>query len=113
MLARAHRGGSKLGGTEMEEQIYDVAVVGGGAAGLSAALVLGRARRRVAVIDAGEPRNAPAAHMQGFLSRDGMPPADLLAAARAEVLGYGVEIINDRVVEITGDFTLGLAGGPS
>ena len=59
---------------------YDVVVVGGGAAGLSAALVLARARRRVAVIDAGEPRNAPAAHMQGFLSRDGMPPADLLAA---------------------------------
>ena len=67
----------------MEEQIYDVVVVGGGAAGLSAALVLGRARRRVAVIDAGEPRNAPAAHMQGFLSRDGMPPAALLADARA------------------------------
>ncbi len=95
----------------MEEQIYDVVVVGGGAAGLSAALVLGRARRRVAVIDAGEPRNAPAAHMQGFLSRDGMPPAELLAAARAEILGYGVEIINDRVVEITEGFTLSLAGG--
>ena len=93
----------------MEEQIYDVVVVGGGAAGLSAALVLGRARRRVAVIDAGEPRNAPAAHMQGFLSRDGMPPADLLAAARVEILGYGVEIINDRVVEITEGFTLSLA----
>jgi len=93
----------------MEEQIYDVVVVGGGAAGLSAALVLGRARRRVAVIDAGEPRNAPAAHMQGFLSRDGMPPADLLAAAREEVLGYGVEIIDDRVVEITEGFTLSLA----
>ena len=55
---------------------YDVVVVGGGAAGLSAALVLGRARRQVAVVDAGSPRNAPAAHMQGFLSRDGMPPAD-------------------------------------
>ena len=62
------------------QQRYDVAVVGGGAAGLSAALVLGRARRRVVVIDAGAPRNAPAAHMQGFLSRDGMPPADLLAS---------------------------------
>src|SRR5829696_8251535 len=57
---------------------YDVVVVGGGAAGLNAALVLGRARRRVAVIDAGAPRNAPAAHMQGFLSRDGMPPGELL-----------------------------------
>ena len=53
---------------------YDVVVIGGGAAGLSAALVLTRARRRVAVIDAGQPRNAPAAHMQGFLGSDGMPP---------------------------------------
>ena len=52
---------------------YDVAVIGGGAAGLSAALVLSRARRRVLVVDAGSPRNAPAAHMHGFLSRDGMP----------------------------------------
>ena len=69
----------------MEEQIYDVVVVGGGAAGLSAALVLGRARRRVVVVDAGAPRNAPAAHMQGFLSRDGMPPTELLAAGRTEV----------------------------
>ena len=64
----------------METNSYDVAIVGGGAAGLSAALVLGRARRRVVVIDAGAPRNAPAAHMHGFLSRDGMPPAELLAA---------------------------------
>ena len=95
----------------MEEQSYDVVVVGGGAAGLSAALVLGRALRRVAVIDAGEPRNAPAAHVQGFLSRDGIPPADLFAAARAEVVEYGVEVISDRVVEITDDFTLSLAGG--
>jgi thioredoxin reductase len=51
----------------MEMPDYDVVVIGGGAAGLSAALVLGRARRRVAVIDAGAPRNAPATHMQGFL----------------------------------------------
>ena len=64
----------------MDAATIDVAVIGGGAAGLSAALVLGRARRRVVVIDAGAPRNAPAAHMQGFLSRDGMSPADLLSA---------------------------------
>ena len=68
---------------------YDVAVIGGGAAGLSAALVLTRARRRVLVVDSGTPRNAPAAHLQGFLSRDGMPPADLLEAGRREVEGYG------------------------
>src|SRR3954451_11709860 len=95
----------------MKSDNYDVVVVGGGAAGLSAALVLGRARRRVAVIDAGAPRNAPAAHMQGFLSRDGMPPGNLLRAGRAEVREYGVEILEDRVVEATAGFALRLAGG--
>lgn len=94
-----------------DEHTYDVVVVGGGAAGLSAALVLGRARRRVAVVDAGAPRNAPAAHMQGFLSRDGMRPTDLLAAGRAEVIGYGVEIVRDRVAAIELGFVVHLAGG--
>ncbi len=95
----------------MEATEYDVVVVGGGAAGLSAALVLGRARRRVAVVDAGAPRNAPAAHLQGFLSRDGMAPADLLAAGRAEIRGYGVELVEDQVVSIDPGFVVRLAGG--
>jgi thioredoxin reductase len=95
----------------METETYDVAIIGGGAAGLSAALVLGRARRRVIVVDAGTPRNAPAAHMQGFISRDGTPPAELLRAARAEVRRYGVEIVEDRVVDATAGFALRLAGG--
>jgi thioredoxin reductase len=95
----------------VEADSYDVAVVGGGAAGLSAALVLGRARRRVVVIDAGAPRNAPAAHMHGFLSRDGMPPAELLAAGRAELRSYDIELVEDDVVEIDDAFTLRLAGG--
>src|SRR6476619_1394416 len=94
-----------------DARAYDVVVIGGGAAGLGAALVLGRARRRVAVIDAGSPRNAPAAHMQGFLSRDGMPPVDLLSAGRIEVQGYGVELIEDRVVRIDPGYTLRLSGG--
>ena len=81
----------------MDGHMYDVAIVGGGAAGLSAALVLGRARRSVVVLDAGRPRNAPAAHMHGFLSRDGMPPSELLATGRAEVRGYGGEIISGTV----------------
>lgn len=80
---------------------YDVVVIGGGAAGLSAALVLGRARRQVAVVDAGQPRNAPAAHMQGFLGSDGLPPSDLLAAGREEVRGYGVRLISGIVTEVT------------
>jgi thioredoxin reductase len=84
----------------METTEYDAVIVGGGAAGLSAALVLGRARRRVLVVDAGTPRNAPAAHMQGFLSRDGLPPSELLAIGRAEIAAYGVELVAGTVVEI-------------
>ena len=88
-------------------------VIGGGAAGLSAALVLGRARRRVAVIDAGEPRNAPAAHMQGYLSRDGMSPAALLERGREEAGSYGVEFVADAVVSVEPGFSVRLAGGDS
>lgn len=95
----------------MQTNSYDVVIAGGGAAGLSTALVLGRARRRVAVIDAGSPRNAPAAHMQGYLSRDGLPPAELLAIGRAEVAGYGVELIDDVVTGIDPGFTVRLGNG--
>lgn len=80
---------------------YDVLIVGGGAAGLSAALVLSRARRSVLVVDAGRPRNAPAAHMHGFLGSDGLPPADLLAAGRREILGYGANLVRGTVTAIT------------
>ena len=79
---------------------YDVVVIGGGAAGLSAALVLARAQRSVAVVDAGEPRNGPAQHMQGFLSRDGLPPAELLRLGREEVTGYGADVVAGRVVGV-------------
>lgn len=95
-------------------EMYEVIVVGGGAAGLSAALVLGRARRRTLVVDAGEPRNAPAAHMQGFLTRDGMPPAEFLAVGREEIARYGVELVRDRAVDAVredGGFAVRLAGG--
>ena len=68
-------------------QTYDVVVIGGGAAGLSGALMLGRSRRSVLVVDAGEPRNAPASGVHGFLTRDGMNPAALLRAGRKEVRG--------------------------
>ena len=79
---------------------FDVVIVGGGAAGLSAALVLSRARRKVLVVDSGAPRNAPAPHMHGFLSRDGMPPAGLLEVGRDEVKGYGGEIRAGDVTEL-------------
>ncbi len=90
---------------------HDVLVVGGGAAGLSAALVLARARRRVAVVDAGEPRNAPAAHMHGFLGWDGASPATLLEQGRDEVTGYGGELLADTVTDIR-PVADGEPGGP-
>ena len=79
---------------------YDVVIVGGGAAGLSAALVLARARRSVVVVDSGQPRNAAAAHMHGFLSRDGLAPRELLAIGRAESAAYGAEHVAGIVTEI-------------
>ena len=56
------------------ERHCDVAVIGGSAAGLAAALQLARQRRSVIVVDAGDPRNAPAAHMHGYLGHEGLPP---------------------------------------
>jgi len=76
---------------------YDVVVVGGGAAGLSGALMLARARRSVVVIDAGAPRNAPAAGVHGLLGRDGISPAELLERGRAEVGGYGGQVVPGEV----------------
>lgn len=70
----------------------DVLVIGGGAAGLNGALQLVRQRRSVLVLDAGQPRNAPAHEMHGYLGLDGLNPAELLARGRAEVAGYGGKI---------------------
>lgn len=91
--------------------MYDVVIIGGGPAGLSAALVLGRARRRVAVVDSGEPRNAAAHESHGFLTRDGAPPSELLRLGREEITGYGVELLTDRVVTATEGFTVTLESG--
>ncbi len=94
---------------------HDVAIIGGGAAGLSAALVLARARRRVVVIDDGTPRNAPATHLHGYLSRDGLPPSQLLALGRGEVTRYGGVVVDGTVTDAVPDgssgFWLLLAGG--
>ncbi|MFF9511460.1 FAD-binding protein [Streptomyces sp. NPDC014727] len=94
------------------DEVHDVAVVGAGASGLSAALLLGRARRRVVVIDAGEPRNAPAAYMHGFLSRDGLSPATLLDLGRAEIDRYGVDVVRGRVEHVEPGYDVRLEGGP-
>lgn len=93
---------------------YDVIVIGGGAAGLSAALVLSRARRRVLVIDSGMPRNAPAEHMHGYLSRDGLPPLALLSAGRDEVARYGGAVLTAAVDDVAASergFDVQLADG--
>lgn len=81
-------------------RLYDVVVVGGGAAGLSGALALARARRSVLVIDSGEPRNAPAQHIHNYLSRDGTPPSELLTIGRAEVVSYGGSIVAGHVAAL-------------
>jgi thioredoxin reductase len=99
----------------MDEK-YDVVVVGGGAAGLSGALALSRARRSVLVVDDGTPRNARAGHVHNYLGREGTPPAELLALGRAEVAGYGGRFMDGRVAgaERTDDgFRVALSDGGS
>jgi len=82
---------------------YDAVIVGAGSAGLSAALVLGRSRRRVLVLDGGEPRNAPSAGVHGFFTRDGVHPRDLLEIGREQLEPYGdVEVRAARVTEVSG-----------
>ena len=98
----------------MTQNSFDVAVIGAGAAGLNAALILGQARRSVIVFDNGSPRNAAADHMNGFLSRDGMNPAELLTIGRGEVRKFGGEFHDGTVVSVTRDgekFSVELADG--
>ncbi|MGN7249059.1 FAD-dependent oxidoreductase [Janibacter anophelis] len=96
------------------ERHVDVAVVGGSAAGLAAALQLSRQRRSVVVIDSGEPRNAPADHMHSYLGHEGRPPADFLRIAREEVRSYGAEVLTGRATAVTREdagFRVELSGG--
>jgi thioredoxin reductase len=97
------------------ERHCDVAVIGGSAAGLAAALQLGRQRRSVIVIDSGEPRNARAAHMHSYLGYDGVAPSGFAAIIREEVRRYGTEVLDGSVVHVArigdGRFRLVLVGG--
>jgi thioredoxin reductase len=102
---------------EVSDQLsdgYDVVVIGGGAAGLSGALMLARSRRSAVVIDAGAPRNAPAAGVHGLLGREGTPPTELLERGRAEVRGYGGHVVAGEVSAVIPDddgFEVTLADG--
>jgi thioredoxin reductase len=103
---------------DMDEWMHevDVVVIGGGAAGLSGALMLARSRRSVVVIDAGAPRNAPAQGVHGLLARDGTPPAELREQGRAEVRRYGGRLVDGQVaaaVRTGAGFTVTLADGRS
>jgi thioredoxin reductase (NADPH) len=82
---------------------HDILVIGGGGAGLSAALVLARACRDVVVVDDGRPRNAPSGHLHGYLSREGLDPAQLLATGQAEVRNVGGHIRHNRVTTLIKD----------
>jgi len=88
---------------KMEDKLFDVVIIGGGPAGLSAALVLGRARKQVAVIDEGRPRNAVTRESHGFLTRDGIRPGEFRRIAAEEVAAYpSVSIMEDTVASLTG-----------
>src|SRR5690349_18248231 len=93
---------------------YEVIVIGGGAAGLSGALMLARSRRSVVVIDAGSPRNALADGVHGLLGHDGIPPGELVERGRAEVRGYGGHVVSGEVASARREgpgFVVTLAGG--
>ncbi len=110
-----HTHGHAHGSPQPFERHCDVAVLGGSAAGLAAALQLGRQRRSVIVVDSGEPRNAPAAHMHGYLGHERVAPAHLTALGREEVRSYGGELLDGRALDVTreadGRFRVELDGG--
>ena len=96
--------------------VYDAIIVGGGPAGLAAALTLGRSRRRVLLLDAGQGRNAPAAAVHNLLALDGNPPEELRRIGREQLARYpGVELREATVADaqvLDGDgFRLELGGG--
>ncbi len=94
---------------------FDAVVIGGSYAGMAAGLQLARARRKILLIDAGQPRNRFASHSHGFLTQDGAPPAEIAAEARSQLMEYPtVEWRPGRVEEVTGEvdnFLVALADG--
>ncbi|MFJ4173293.1 NAD(P)/FAD-dependent oxidoreductase [Microbacterium sp. NPDC089696] len=97
--------------------MYDAIVIGGGPAGLQAALTLGRMHRTTLLLDSGQYRNGTVQHMHNVITNDGTPPADFRARARAELAAYADVEIRDvaaqAVAGIEGDFVVSLPGGAS
>lgn len=88
---------------QMEKQTFDVTIIGGGPAGLNAALMLGRAKKNVVVIDEGRPRNAVTREMHGFLTRDGLSPREFRRIAQEEIRSYpSVSFVAEQAVSVTG-----------
>ena len=93
--------------------MYDVVIVGGGPAGLNAALILGRCRRRVLVCDSGTPRNGAAQALHGFLTRDGTPPLELVRLGREELSPYDIQVRQAIVTAVErreSDFEITIGG---
>lgn len=84
-------------------ETYEILVIGGGPAGLSASLVLGRCRRRVCIVDSGHGRNERAHSAHGIFTRDGATPAELRAMGRAQLAPYDVTVHDDEVVTVSAD----------
>src|SRR5437868_11587531 len=103
--------------SQPDASLLDAVIVGGGPAGLSAALLLVRCRRRVLLCDAGQPRNAASRALHGFLTRDGIPPAEFLRLAREQLHRYPtiqIEVAEVREVQREDQrFTAMLANGAS
>src|SRR4051794_22800917 len=95
--------------------MHDAIIIGGGPAGLSAALVLGRCRRNVMVVDSGRPRNGVSQALHGYLTRDGVTPQDLRGLGREELAKYEtIQCIDDVVMDAqrdAGGFELSLQDG--